>query len=165
VILRLKDNFMKIILKIYLKKCIFILRKHIIMEVKIMEQGVILNQYKKESALMPEVPKADLRDVIQKLISVSDLSRGMASKIIQKVGKNKEQYIVVKNNKPEAVILSVEEYMELMEAKEDLELLQMADSRLKNYVPEETASLDDILSRYNIKEEKLDELMEIVEIE
>ncbi|MDK2799715.1 MAG: antitoxin StbD [Clostridiales bacterium] len=130
-----------------------------------MEQGVILNQYKKESALMPEVPKADLRDVIQKLISVSDLSRGMASKIIQKVGKNKEQYIVVKNNKPEAVILSVEEYMELMEAKEDLELLQMADSRLKNYVPEETASLDDILSRYNIKEEKLDELMEIVEIE
>jgi prevent-host-death family protein len=135
------------------------------MEVKIMEQGVILNQYKKESALMPEVPKADLRDVIQKLISVSDLSRGMASKIIQKVGKNKEQYIVVKNNKPEAVILSVEEYMELMEAKEDLELLQMADSRLKNYVPEETASHDDVLSKYNIKEDKLDELMEIVEIE
>lgn len=114
---------------------------------------------------MPEVAKNDLRDVIGKLISVSDLSRGMASKIIQKVGKDKEQYILVKNNKPEAVILSVEEYMELMEAKEDLQLLQRADSRMKNCAPEETASHDDVLSRYNIKEEKLNELMETVEIE
>lgn len=130
-----------------------------------MEQGLILNPYEKESALMPEVSKTDLRDIIGKLISVSDLSRGMASKIIQKVGKDKEQYIVVKNNKPEAVILSVEEYMELMEAKEDLQLLQLADSRMKNYVPEETASHDDVLKRYNIKEENLDKLMETVEIE
>jgi len=130
-----------------------------------MEQGLILNRFEKESALMPEVSKTDLRNVISKLISVSDLSRGMASKIIQKVGKDKEQYIVVKNNKPEAVILSVDEYMELMEAKEDLELMQLAESRMRNYVPEETASHDDVLNRYNIKEEKLDELMETVEIE
>lgn len=130
-----------------------------------MEQGLALNKYKKESALMTEVSKTDLRGIIGKLISVSDLSRGMASKIIQKVGKDREQYIVVKNNKPEAVILSVEEYMELMEAKEDLELLQMTDIRIKNYVPEETTSHEDVLNRYNIKEERLDELMEIVEIE
>ena len=130
-----------------------------------MEQEMILNQFKKESALMSEVHKTDLRNIIGKLISVSDLSRGMASKIIQKVGKDKEQYIVVKNNKPEAVILSVEEYMELMEAKEDLQLLQLADSRMKNYASEETASHDDVLNRYNIKEEKLDKLMETVEIE
>ena len=126
---------------------------------------MILNQFKKESVLMPEVPKTDLRNMIGKLISVSDLSRGMASKIIQKVAKDKDQYIVVKNNKPEAVILSVEEYMELIEAKEDLQLLQLADSRMKNYVSEETASHDDVLNRYNIKEEKLDKLMETVEIE
>lgn len=130
-----------------------------------MEQGLILNQFEKEKALMQKGPKTDLRDVISKLISVSDLSRGMASKIIQKVGRDKEQYIVVKNNKPEAVILSVDEYMELMEAKEDLQLLQLAESRMRNYVPEEIASHDDVLNRYNIKEEKLDELMETVEIE
>ncbi len=123
------------------------------------------NPYEKEDTLMPEVSKTDLRGIIGKLVSVSDLSRGMASKIIQKVGKDKEQYIVVKNNKPEAVILSVEEYMELIEAKEDLQLLQLADSRMKNYAPEETVSHDDVLNRYNIKEEKLDELMETVEIE
>lgn len=130
-----------------------------------MEQVSILNRFEKESAPMPQVSKTDLRDIIGKLISVSDLSRGMASKIIQKVGKDKEQYIVVKNNKPEAVILSVEEYMELIEAKEDLQLLQLADSRMKNYVPEETVSHDEVLSRYNMKEEKLNKLMETVEIE
>lgn len=111
------------------------------------------------------ITKTDLRDIISRLISVSDLSRGMASKIIQNVGKNKEQYIVVKNNKPEAVIISVEEYIELMEAKENLELLQMAESRMKNYAQEATFSHDEVLNRYNIKEEKLDELMETVEIE
>lgn len=104
---------------------------------------------------MSGVSKTDLRHVIGKLISVSDLSRGMASKIIQKVGKDKEQYVVVKNNKPEAVILSVEEYMEHMEAKEDLELLQIADNRLKNYVPEETASHDDVLNRILMKKSSM----------
>lgn len=80
---------------------------------------------------MTEAPKTDLRDVFEKLISVSDLSRGMASKIIQRVEKDKEQYIVVKNNKPKAIILSLEEYTELIKAKEDLQLLQLTDSRIK----------------------------------
>lgn len=113
---------------------------------------------------MAGISKTDLREVVEKLISVSDLSRGMASKVIQNVVKDKGHYIVVKNNKPEAVIISVEEYMELIEAKEDLELLQMADSRIKNYIPEETASFEEVLSKYNIKEEILDELMENVDI-
>lgn len=114
---------------------------------------------------MPKISKTDLRGVINRIISVSDLSRGMASKIIQKVGKDKQQYIVVKNNKPKAVILSIDEYTELMEAKEDLQLLQLAESRMKNYNPEGAVSHDDVLNRYNIKEERLDELMETVEIE
>lgn len=113
---------------------------------------------------MAGVSKTDLREVVGKLISVSELSRGMASKVIQNVAKEKGQYIVVKNNKPEAVIISVEEYMELIEAKEDLELLQVADSRMNDYIPEETASFEDVLSKYNIKEEILDELMENVDI-
>lgn len=114
---------------------------------------------------MQETMKVDLREMIGRLISVSDLSRGMASKIIQQVGKNKEQFIVVKNNKPEAVILSVDEYTELLEARENLELLQMADDRMKNFNQQDTLSHDDILKEYNISEERLDKIMESVEIE
>lgn len=114
---------------------------------------------------MSGVAKIDLKDFLSKLISVSDLSRGMASKIIQKVNKDKEQYIVVKNNKPEAVIISVDEYIELLEAKEDLQLLQMAEERIKNSNLNQAISRENVLERYNIKEESLDELMEAVEIE
>jgi PHD/YefM family antitoxin component YafN of YafNO toxin-antitoxin module len=114
---------------------------------------------------MSEIVKTDLREILGKLISVSDLSRGMASKIIQQVGENKEQYIVMKNNKAEAVILSIEEYVELSEARENLELLQIANERIKNFKPEESFSHDDILKMYNISEEKLDKLMDTVEIE
>lgn len=114
---------------------------------------------------MPDTLKVDLREIIGRLISVSDLSRGMASKIIQQVGKNKEQYIVVKNNKPEAVILSVDEYTELLEARENLELLQMANERMKNSNQQETLSHDEILQQYKISEERLDKLAATVEIE
>lgn len=114
---------------------------------------------------MPDILKVNLREMIGRFISVSDLSRGMASKIIQQVGKNKEQFIVIKNNKPEAVILSIDEYTELLEAKENLELLQMANDRMKGFNQKDTLSHDDILKEYNIKEERLDKLMESVEIE
>ncbi|NSW90359.1 MAG: type II toxin-antitoxin system Phd/YefM family antitoxin [Firmicutes bacterium] len=114
---------------------------------------------------MPDTVKLDLRDVIGRLISVSDLSRGMASKIIQRVGKNKEQYIIVKNNKPEAIILSVDEYTDLLETKENFELLKMANERIKNFNQNETLTRDDIIKEYNISEERLDKLMETVEIE
>lgn len=114
---------------------------------------------------MQETFRVDLREMLDRLISVSDLSRGMASKIIQQVGNNKNQYIVVKNNKPEAVILSVDEYTELLEAKENLELLQMADNRMKNFRQNETLSHDDILKEYNVSEEQIDKIMESVEIE
>lgn len=126
-----------------------------------------LNPYRagKENILVVKNSKSDLREIISKLISVSDLSRGMASKIIKKVGKDREQYIVIKHNKPEAVILSIEDYLELMDAKEDLELIQLSESRIKNYVSEDTISHESVLGKYNISEENLDELIDSVEIE
>jgi galactokinase len=59
----------------------------------------------------------------------------------------------------------VDEYTELLEARENLELLQMADDRMKNFNQQETLSHDDILKEYNISEERLDKIMESVEIE
>ncbi len=55
----------------------------------------------------------DLRNALDHIISVSELGRGKASRVIQDVETNKDQYIVVKNNKPQAIIMSIEEYTEL----------------------------------------------------
>lgn len=67
----------------------------------------------------------DLRKVFDSMISVSELGRGQASKVIQAVEDLGNPYIVVKNNKPQAVIVSINEYTELMHAKEMLEAMRI----------------------------------------
>ncbi|MDH8676966.1 type II toxin-antitoxin system Phd/YefM family antitoxin [Fusibacter bizertensis] len=107
----------------------------------------------------------DLRNALDHIISVSDLGRGKASKVIQDVEKNKDQYIVVKNNKPQAVILSVDEYNNLMEAREELELLLMATNRINESNPSEYSSLKSVMEEFDIDDSELEELVESVEIE
>lgn len=60
----------------------------------------------------------DLRRVFDCMISVSELGRGQASKVIQAVEDEGNPYIIVKNNKPQAVIISINEYSELMRLKD-----------------------------------------------
>ncbi|HHV63769.1 MAG TPA: type II toxin-antitoxin system Phd/YefM family antitoxin [Peptococcaceae bacterium] len=74
----------------------------------------------------------DLRNVFDSMISVSELGRGQASKVIQAVEDHGNPYIVVKNNKPQAVIISVKEYTELLKAKDFVESLQSAPNPLYN---------------------------------
>lgn len=62
----------------------------------------------------------DLRQVFKCMISVSELGRGQASRVIQAVEENKNSYIVVKNNKPQAVIISIDEYSSLLHANDIL---------------------------------------------
>lgn len=60
----------------------------------------------------------DLRNVFNCMISVSELGRGQASKVIQAIEENGNPYIVVKNNKPQAVIISINDYVDFMRAKD-----------------------------------------------
>ncbi|NLI93893.1 MAG: type II toxin-antitoxin system Phd/YefM family antitoxin [Peptococcaceae bacterium] len=66
----------------------------------------------------------DLRKVFDCMISVSELGRGQASKVIQAVEDFGNPFIVVKNNKPQAVIVSINEYTELMRAKDMLDSMR-----------------------------------------
>ncbi|SCG82853.1 prevent-host-death family protein [Proteiniborus sp. DW1] len=137
-----------------------------------MQQGVLVDSLERKNAFMTDNTIESLKHIIEKFISISDLSRGKASKVIQDVVKDESQYIIIKNNKPEAVILSLNEYMHLVEIKEkmnemkeDIELIRLVNERMKNYDIENTMSQDEILKRYNIKEEEIDELIDFVELE
>ncbi|RNC28671.1 MAG: hypothetical protein AWM53_01331 [Candidatus Dichloromethanomonas elyunquensis] len=66
----------------------------------------------------------DLRKVFDCMISVSELGRGQASKVIQAVEDFGNPFIVVKNNKPLAVIVSINEYTELMRSKDMLDAMR-----------------------------------------
>jgi prevent-host-death family protein len=74
----------------------------------------------------------DLRKIFDCMISVSELGRGQASKVIQAVEDNGNPYIVVKNNKPQAVIISIDEYTELMRAKDMLRTMPAMQNPLYN---------------------------------
>jgi len=107
----------------------------------------------------------DLRDALDHMISVSELGRGKASKVIQEVESTKDQYIVVKNNKPQAIIISIEEYTELMEAKDELILLVEAQSRVSNMKEKELLSLEQFLDEEGIEMEEIDSLKDSVVLE
>jgi len=66
----------------------------------------------------------DLRHVFKCMISVSELGRGQASKVIQAIEETGNPYIIVKNNKPQAVILSIDDYSDLLRARELLTSMQ-----------------------------------------
>ena len=69
---------------------------------------------------------------LNNLVSFSDFNKGQAGKIFESV-KSVGKKLVVKNNNPECVLVSVEEYMEMVDQMNELKLLLMATERLQNF--------------------------------
>ena len=99
------------------------------------------------------------------LISVSDFGRGKASKIIEEVANKKEHYIIIKNNKPQAVIIPIDQYDELMEARKELELLQLVIERMENLKQKNLIPFEEALKEAGINEKELEQYIDLVEIE
>ncbi|MFA6808985.1 MAG: type II toxin-antitoxin system Phd/YefM family antitoxin [Eubacteriales bacterium] len=75
----------------------------------------------------------DLRKVFDCMISVSELGRGQASRVIQSVSETGNPYIVVKNNKPQAVIISLTEYVELTQLQDKLNKINQENYSVSGY--------------------------------
>ncbi|MDR1605435.1 MAG: type II toxin-antitoxin system Phd/YefM family antitoxin [Gracilibacteraceae bacterium] len=67
----------------------------------------------------------DLRQVFERMISVSELGRGQASKVMQVVEETGLPFFVMKNNKPQAVIIPIRDYAELVKSREVLASLDI----------------------------------------
>ena len=107
----------------------------------------------------------------EKLVSISDFSQGKAGKIFSDVCENNAEYIVLKNNQPTAVVISVHEYKEtqkkitqlerILDMMENLRLLKIAESRKNNtYTP-----FEDFVAEEGFDMKELEALCESVEIE
>ena len=57
----------------------------------------------------------------ERLVPISDFSQGKAGKIFSDVYENDNEYIVLKNNQPTAVVISVNQYKETQRRIERLE--------------------------------------------
>ena len=68
------------------------------------------------------------KKVLNSFIPITRFNRGETSKIINEV-KTEGVKFIVKNNNPECVLLSVEDYKNMLDALEDAELLAIAQAR------------------------------------
>lgn len=112
-----------------------------------------------------------LLELTEKLVPISDFSQGRAGKIFNDVAQNNSEYIVLKNNQPTAVVVSVKEYRDIqekvaklekiLEAVENIRLLKMAESRNNS----KTIAFESLVVEEGFTMEELEELAESVEFE
>ena len=68
-----------------------------------------------------------LVNAIKNTVPITQFNRGLAGKIFEDVKKQGAK-VVMKNNTPECVLMSPEEYLSLMEEVEDAKLLRLAEA-------------------------------------
>ncbi len=102
-------------------------------------------------------------NLLQSLIPISQFNKGQAAKIFDRLHSERE-LIVLKNNRPSAIILSPEEYTRLTEIEENYFLLLEANRRIEENGDNKTISFDSIMSHLGINESELLD-MEDVDIE
>ena len=112
-----------------------------------------------------------LAEFTEKLIPISDFSHGKAGKVFRDVAENNSEYVVLRNNQPTAVVMSIEEYKKtqrkldqyekLLEKIEDMHLINLANSR----EDDETSDFEDFVKKSGFTMEELEEMSESVNIE
>ena len=68
---------------------------------------------------------------LDNMVSISSLNHGGASKALNRLG-NENPVIVLRNNRPDAVILTPADYKRLTQAEEDFALYREAVERLRH---------------------------------
>jgi prevent-host-death family protein len=114
---------------------------------------------------------SNMGNLIDRLISISDFSKGKTSHIFDDVKINNVEYIILKNNQPTAVLMSIENYKQIKKLQEFFEkletqiLLEQA-IEIQNKLDEnQMLTMEDVMNKHNISEEELKKAMESVEIE
>ena len=97
---------------------------------------------------------------IQNTISITQFNRGLAGKIFQEV-KQSGAKVVMKNNIPECVLISPDEYVRLMDEVNDARLLALAVKRMENLNPNNTISEKQVMEEFGVSEEDLSDFAEV----
>lgn len=84
-----------------------------------------------------------IRSAIEHTISITQFNRGLAGKIFDEV-KRCGAKVVMKNNSPECVLLSPEEYIYLLDELNDARLLATAIQRMSHFNPSTTVSQEQV---------------------
>ncbi len=105
----------------------------------------------------------DLSAAIKNTISISLFNRGLAGKIFDDVKKSGSK-VVIKNNAPECILMSPDEYIKLMDEVNDARLLALATERMSNLNASKLIPAEDVYRDLGITKEDIEGFDE-VEIE
>ena len=101
-----------------------------------------------------------IRGAIENTVSISMFNKGLAGKIFADV-RNFGAKVVMKNNAPECVLLSPDEYIKLMDEVNDARLLALATTRMNQFDPSRLVSQSTVDAEFGFTKEKLAEIEEI----
>ena len=143
----------------------------ILMKINIGILHIIIVRYIIRLSKEADAMSVSLLDLTERLVPISDFSQGKAGKIFSDVAENNNEYIILKNNQPTAVLLSIKEYREiqeksakleeLLERMENIRLLKLVESRADNA----TSSFEAFVNEQGFSMEELEEISESVEFE
>lgn len=85
---------------------------------------------------------------IKKYLSSTQLSKNTAATLNSFETGETDKLIILKNNAPKAILMSVDAYESMEEEIEDLRLTALALSRIQNFDPMETISHKEMMNRY-----------------
>lgn len=97
---------------------------------------------------------------VTKTVPISQFNRGLAGKIFSDV-KAHGSKVVMKNNTAEVVLMSPDEYVQIMDTLNDYLLLTMAVDRMSDYDPSKLISEEEMDRRLGITREDLDSIDDV----
>lgn len=103
---------------------------------------------------------ADVTSAIRNTVSITLFNRGLAGKIFEEV-KQQGSKVVMKNNTPECVLLSPEEYLHLMDEVNDAKLAALAAERMQHFDPAAAISAEEVYRSHGITEADLASMDEV----
>jgi len=84
----------------------------------------------------------------QEMLSATDLSKKTSSILTDLSEHIHDKFVIVRNNQPNAVLLSLSAYESLLEDIEDLQLSRTANERLERFDPATAIAHEDMKRKY-----------------
>jgi antitoxin StbD len=85
---------------------------------------------------------------LDQYLSATDLSKKTSATIDSLEKGDAEKLIILKNNAPKAVLLSIEAYQAMEEEMEDLRLTALALARLQSFQEKDTISHEKMMEKF-----------------
>ena len=100
---------------------------------------------------------ADVSGALRSTVPISLFNRGLAGKVFEEV-RQQGAKVVMKNNAPECVLLSPEEYLRLID---DAKLAALAAQRMQHFDADKAIPAEEVYQKYGISDADLADFDEV----